>query len=301
MTLIDLHTHSTASDGTLPPAELVAEAARAGLAAIALTDHDTLAGLPEAREAGRRAGIEVIAGVELSVADGERSVHMLGLFLPERPGPLANALAVLREKRHGRNRRILEKLQALGVNIPYETVTALADGTVGRPHIARAMLAAGAVTSLKEAFTRYLGAYGRAYVPKDKLTLPEAIALLHAEGALASLAHPYLLGLGGTALIETVGRYREAGLDAIEALYTEHSQAQTLEYLAVARRFGLAVSGGSDFHGTIKPGVELGRGRGNLRVDIAFLDVLRARLFRLGERQGPAGDEKAIDPQHRSI
>jgi len=301
MALIDLHTHSTASDGTLSPADLVAEAAREGLAAVALTDHDTPAGLPEARQAGERLGIDVIAGVELSVADGDRSVHLLGLFLPDRPGPLAEALADLREKRHGRNRRILEKLKTLGIAIPYEAVTALAGGTVGRPHIARAMLDAGAATSLKEAFTRYLGIHGRAYVPKDKLALPEAIALLHAEGALTSLAHPYMLGLGGTALIETAKRYRDAGLDAVEALYTEHSQAQTLEYLALARRLGLAVSGGSDFHGAVKPEVKLGRGRGGLRVDIAVLDVLRARRIRPRDQERSACREKGLDRQSNPI
>jgi predicted metal-dependent phosphoesterase TrpH len=294
MALIDLHTHSTASDGSLSPGELVDLAAEKGLAALALTDHDTLDGLPEARAAGKVRDIDVIAGVELSVADGERSVHLLGLFLPERPGPLAEALAYLRERRHNRNRLILDKLRALGVPLEYKAVTALAKGAVGRPHIAQAMLAMGAVTSFKEAFARYLGAHGRAYVPKDKLTFERAVALIHDEGGLAALAHPYMLGLAGAALTETVGRYRDAGLDAIEALYTEHSQAQTLEYLALSRRFGLAVTGGSDFHGAAKPDVELGRGRGNLRVDISVLDVLRARLAR--RAAGAAcGEEKALD------
>ena len=296
MSLIDLHTHSTASDGSLSPGELVDLAAKKGLAALALTDHDTLDGLPEARAAGQVRNIDVIAGVELSVADGERSVHLLGLFLPERPGPLAEALAYLRERRHNRNRLILDKLRTLGVPLEYKAVTALAKGAVGRPHIAQAMLAMGAVTSFKEAFTRYLGAHGRAYVPKDKLTFERAVALIHDEGGLAALAHPYMLGLAGAALTETVGRYRDAGLDAIEALYTEHSQAQTLEYLALSRRFGLAVTGGSDFHGAAKPDVELGRGRGNLRVDISVLDVLRARLAR--RAAGAAGDEeKALDSE----
>ncbi|HCR11753.1 PHP domain-containing protein [Solidesulfovibrio sp.] len=296
MSLIDLHTHSTASDGSLSPGELVDMAAKKGLAALALTDHDTLDGLPEARAAGKARNIDVIAGVELSVADGERSVHLLGLFLPERPGPLAEALAYLRERRHNRNRLILDKLRALGVPLEYKAVTALAKGAVGRPHIAQAMLAMGAVTSFKEAFARYLGAHGRAYVPKDKLTLERAVALIHDEGGLAALAHPYMLGLAGAALAEIVGRYRDAGLDAIEALYTEHSQAQTLEYLALSRRFGLAVTGGSDYHGAAKPDVELGRGRGNLRVDISVLDVLRARLAR--RAAGAAcGEEKALDSE----
>lgn len=293
MALIDLHTHSTASDGTLSPAELVALAADRGLAALALTDHDTLAGLPEARAAGREHGIEVIPGVELSVADGDRSVHLLGLFLPERPGPLAEALAYLRERRHSRNRRILDKLRELGIPIEYESVTALAQGAVGRPHIAQVLVSIGAVTSFKEAFTRYLGLYGRAYVPKDKLPFERAVRLIHDEGGLAALAHPYILGLAGPALAATVERYRDAGLDAIEAFYTEHSQAQTLEYLALARRFGLGVTGGSDFHGAAKPDVDIGRGHGNLKVDISVLDSLRARLAKRAEAAGQT--EKGLD------
>ena len=292
MALIDLHTHSTASDGSLTPGELVALAAQKGLAAVALTDHDTLDGLPEARETGARCGVDVVPGVELSVADGERSVHLVGLFLSEAPGPLAGALAYLRTRRHDRNRRILDKLRECGIPIEYDTVRALARGTVGRPHIAQALVDTGAVTSFKEAFSRYLGSHGRAYVPKDKLALPRAIALLHDEGGLAVLAHPYILGLAGTALADTLERYRDAGLDAIEAFYAEHSQAQTLEYLALARRFGLGVSGGSDFHGAAKPDVELGHGRGNLRIDISVLDLLRARLAKRAAAETHEGEKK---------
>lgn len=294
MALIDLHTHSTASDGSLSPRELVTRAADKGLAALALTDHDTLDGLPEARAAGREHGIDIVAGVELSVADGDKSVHLLGLFLPEHPGPLAGALASLRQRRHDRNHRILAKLRELGIPIEYDMVTALARGAVGRPHIAQVLLSMGVVTSFKEAFTRYLGAYGRAYVPKDKLALPRAVSLLHDEGGLAILAHPYILGQAGPALAATVGRFREAGLDGIEALYPEHSQAQTLEYLALARRLGLGVSGGSDFHGAAKPEIEVGRGRGNLRVDISVLDLLRARLSRRTTAQS-SEEEKRLD------
>ncbi|MFU2209996.1 PHP domain-containing protein [Solidesulfovibrio sp. C21] len=294
MALIDLHTHSTASDGTLPPGELIALAAKKGLAAVALTDHDTLAGLAEARAAGRTCGVDVVSGVELSVADGDRSVHLVGLFLPDAPGPLAEALAYLRNRRHDRNRRILDKLRECGIPIEYDTVTALARGAVGRPHIAQVLVSMGAVTSFKEAFTRYLGAYGRAYVPKDKLPFSQAAALIHDEGGLAVLAHPYILGLNGPGLAETVGRYRDAGLDAIEAFYPEHSQAQTLEYLALARKLGLGVSGGSDFHGDAKPEIELGRGRGNLRVDISVLDLLRARQAKRNAGLIPGG-EKGLD------
>lgn len=281
MTLIDLHTHSRASDGSLTPSELVAQAAKGGLSAVALTDHDTLAGLAEARQAGGAHGLEVVPGVELSVADGERSIHIVGLFLPDRAGPLSEALAELRAKRHDRNRLILEKLKHLGIPVEYATVTALAQGAVGRPHIAQAMLSMGAVGSFKEAFSRYLGNHGQAYVPKAKLGLARAMELLHAEGALVILAHPYMLGQSGRSLIETVTRYRDLGLDGIEVFYTEHSQSQTLEYLTLAKRLDLVLSGGSDFHGTTKPGVELGRGRGHLRVDGSILDKLKERLAQM--------------------
>jgi predicted metal-dependent phosphoesterase TrpH len=282
MIRVDLHTHSQASDGTVSPAELVALAAQGGLAAVALTDHDTLAGLPEARQAGQEHGVEVVSGVELSVADGNRGIHILGLFLSDRPGPLAEALTYLRSRRHDRNRLILEKLAHLGIPVDYEAVTALAQGAVGRPHIAQAMLSMGAVGSFKEAFTRYLGNRGQAYVPKVKLGFAEGVDLLRAEGALVVLAHPYMLGQSGKELMATVSRYRDMGLDGIEVFYTEHSQAQTLEYLALARRLDLVLSGGSDFHGAAKPGVELGRGHGNLRVDLSILEGLKERLAKRG-------------------
>ena len=267
----------------------MAAAGAGGLAAVALTDHDTLAGLAEARQAGLACGVEVVPGVELSVADGERGIHILGLFLPDRPGPLAEALAQLRARRHDRNRLILDKLRRLGIPMAYEAVTALAQGAVGRPHIAQVMLSMGVVGSFKEAFSRYLGSHGQAYVPKAKLEIGRAMELLHAEGALVVLAHPYMLGQSGRPLAETVARYQAMGLDGIEVFYTEHSQAQTLEYLALAKRLGLALSGGSDFHGAAKPGVELGRGRGSLRVDASVLAALRERrAARVGRPEGPA-------------
>lgn len=274
---IDLHTHTIASDGTFSPGDLVRQAAREGLSAVAVTDHDTLDGLPGARAAGRECGVEVVGGVELSVADGERSLHLLGLFLPETPGELGAVLAGLRDKRHERNRQVLEKLAQAGIHIDYDKVLALAAGSVGRPHIAAAMLHMGVVRSMKEAFERYLGPNGRAYAPKKKMSLDRAVALLAAEGATISLAHPYLLRRKGRELEELVAGYRERGVDAIEAHYTEHGDAQTREYLALAARYDMGVTGGSDFHGAAKPGVRLGRGRGRLFIPETVLAALRER------------------------
>lgn len=282
MRCIDLHTHSTASDGTTSPAELVRLAAKTGLCAVALTDHDTLDGLEEARRTGKECDLTVIGGCELSVADGARRLHILGLFLPERPPGLEAKLAALRRARDVRNEIIVEKLRALGVDISLAEVEALAQGAVGRPHIARALIAKGAAANFREAFDKYLGARGRAYAPKDILPVDEAIALLREEGATVSLAHPYLLQLSGVALAELVGRYAAMGLDAIEAYYTDHTPSQTREYLALAKRFDLAVTGGSDYHGDVKPEARLGVGRGKLCVPAGLLDDLSRRRAAAG-------------------
>ncbi|KUG29143.1 putative metal-dependent phosphoesterase (php family) [hydrocarbon metagenome] len=304
---IDLHTHTTASDGTATPRELIRLAAEAGLTAVAITDHDTVAGLPEALAAGREYGVTVVGGVELSVFDGQRALHLVGLFVPQSPGELGEALARARHRRHDRNRQILEKLAALGIPLDYGAVLALAGGpgvsggtgesggpgepggtggtgvAVGRPHIAAALLNSGRVKSMKEAFERYLGATGLAYVPKDKMTLDRAVSLLAAVGALPVLAHPYLLREKGRSMERLVAGYRERGVAAMEAYYSEHSESQTREYLALAAKLDMGVSGGSDFHGEAKPGVLLGRGRGRLFVPESVLVALAAR------RDGMAG------------
>jgi len=295
---IDLHTHTTASDGTATPRELIRLAAEAGLSAVAITDHDTVAGLPEALAAGREYGVTVVGGVELSVFDGQRALHLVGLFVPQSPGELGEALARARHRRHDRNRLILEKLAALDIPLDYDAVLALAGGpgesggtgepggpgvAVGRPHIAAALLNSGRVKSMKEAFERYLGATGLAYVPKDKMSLDRAVSLLAAVGALPVLAHPYLLREKGRSMERLVAGYRERGVAAIEAYYSEHSESQTREYLALARKLDMGVSGGSDFHGEAKPGVLLGRGRGRLFVPESVLVALAAR------RDGMAG------------
>ncbi|MFZ5812024.1 MAG: PHP domain-containing protein [Thermodesulfobacteriota bacterium] len=280
---IDLHTHTTASDGTLSPRELVLQAARSGLSAVAITDHDTVDGLPEAMAAGRESGVTVIGGVELSVFDGRRALHLLGLFLPERPGDLARVLADLRGKRHDRNRLILDKLAAMGIALDYDEVLALAGGSVGRPHIAAALMKKGVATSVKEAFARLLGPNGRAYVPKKKMSLEKAVSMLLAEGATPAIAHPFLLHQNERTLERLVAEYKELGVDAIEALYSEHSQSQTREYLALAAKLDLGVTGGSDFHGAAKPEIRLGVGKGDLVVPDAVLTALLARRKTRGE------------------
>ena len=192
---VDLHMHSTASDGSRAPADVVRAAHAAGLAAIALTDHDTVAGLPDAQRAGAELGLRIVNGVELSAVEGEAETHLLGLHLQDL-SVLERGLGALREMRHRRAARIVERLNELGVQVTLPDVLAEAgDGALGRPHVARAMVASGWATDVRDAFDRYLGAGKPAFVGKDQLSMSDAIAMIHDAGGLAVLAHP---GWAGT-------------------------------------------------------------------------------------------------------
>jgi len=282
MRLIDLHTHSNASDGELAPAEVVRLAAAAGLGAMALTDHDTLSGLEAAQAAGHEAGLEVIPGCELSVVHEGRELHLLGLWVRPGGSELATVLESLRVDREERNRLIVEKLSGLGIAIDYDDVLELAQGTVGRPHIAKILLERGLVRDYDAAFRQYLGRHGRAFVPKRELSAALAIGVLRDGGATVALAHPYLLGASGREFEELARRFKTLGVDAIEAHYTEHSDQKTREYLELARRLDLGVCGGSDFHGAVKPGIRLGVGKGRLKVPESVLDALKERRLAQG-------------------
>ena len=275
---VDLHTHTTASDGTDSPRELIRKAATLNLAAVAVTDHDTLSGLEEAEEAGREFGVEVIRGCELSTRGPYGEIHLLGLWLPEEAEPLERELERLRELREDRNRMILEKLKYLGIDIPYEEVLVQAGGeSVGRPHIARAMQAGGFVASVSEAFFKYIGMNGIAYVPRDIPKPEEGIRIMADLGAVVSFAHPMLIRCPMTWYDEIVPRMKEAGLGAIEAYHSEHSASDERFCVGLAARYDLGLSGGSDYHGLGKPNVALGRGKGGLRVTVAVLEALKKR------------------------
>lgn len=279
---VDLHTHTTASDGTDSPSELIRKAAALKLAAVAVTDHDTLSGLDEAEAAGKELGVEVIRGCELGVQGKYGEIHLLGLWLPRRSASLEAELARLRLHREERNRGMLERLRALGVDIPYEEVLAEAKGeSVGRPHIARVLLKRGVVGSFAQAFELYLGYYGAAYVPRRLPTPEEGVRLMAESGALVSFAHPMLIRCPPAWFDEIVPRLKEAGLGAIEAYHSEHSSRDERFCVELAARYGLGLSGGSDYHGTAKPGVRLGRGKGSLRVTEALLEALKSRRERL--------------------
>lgn len=282
--IVDLHTHSTASDGTMAPSELIAHAAERGLSAIALTDHDTVAGLDEAAAAGREHGVEVIRGIELSVVHTKGELHILGLWLPEDASAITDTLDELVRYRHNRNHIIIEKLNEAGVAITYDEVCAVAgEGSVGRPHIAQVLMEKGAASSVQDAFNRYLGPQGCAYAPKKILTPEAAIRLLSGVGATVILAHPGIYGLRGIPLREQVETFRPFGLDGIECHYSEHSAGLTGEYLSICREMDLAVSGGSDFHGTVKPNIRLGTGKGNLAIPYSVVDALKERRRMKGQ------------------
>jgi len=274
---IDLHTHSTASDGTLSPTELVKLAKEAGLKAIALTDHDTFSGIPEAMEAGKTYGIEVIPGCELSLEspDGAGWMHVVALWIPPEPEELKVAFDWVIEGRKTRNHEIVDKLRTLGISITYEAVAARAQGTIGRPHFAQELVSLGVVSSVNEAFKVWLGDHGRAYIPKRKLKPKQALDILNNIGATSILAHPFALGLTFPKAEELVRELQKMGLDGMEVYYSEHNEAATKGFKEMAEKLGLLLSGGSDFHGDVKPSISLGKGKGGLHVSDELLEKMK--------------------------
>jgi predicted metal-dependent phosphoesterase TrpH len=266
---VDLHTHSTASDGTLPPERVVEAANRCKLAAIALTDHDSIAGVASASAAGDRLGIRVVAGCELSAFQDDHEVHLLALHLT-RLETLELRLQELRTLRHDRAEKIVAKLNALGIPVMLEEVLQQSNGgAVGRPHVARALIARGAVVDFKDAFMRYLGAGGSAFVPKARLSIEDAIDIAHEAGGLAIWAHP---GEGGRR--ERLEPLVKAGLDGVEVKHPGHSADDVRSLQALADYFGLVVSGGSDWHGSS----EGPRRLGTMNVPLAWLEKQDERL-----------------------
>ena len=275
---IDLHTHSTASDGSLTPTELVEHAALLGIEVIALTDHDTLDGIPAATIAAAAAGVELIPGVELSLDWDRGGMHMLVLWLESGTGPLQDRLAELQDARNNRNARIIGRLNELGVDITLEEVSIEAGtGSVGRPHFAAVMARKGYVPDIKGAFDEYLARGRPAYLSRRRLAPEEAIDLARRSGGVPVLAHPHTMGLDNQAEVETMmRRLSAAGLVGIECHYGSYPAEERFGYVRMAQRFGLLPAGGSDFHGTYKPGVLLGTGSVGISVPSAILEPLRS-------------------------
>ena len=276
--MIDLHTHSTASDGSDSPATLMTLAGRHELTAVALTDHDTVEGLAEARAAAAVAGVRLVEGCELSCEVGPATMHLLVYFLADEPGPLQDRLSGLQAARADRNRRIVGVLQDHGLDVTLDEILADAGGgSVGRPHVAGVLLRKGYVSSIQEAFDLWLAKGRPAYLDRERLLPAEAIALAHASGAVAVLAHPTSLGYHGAELEEFVEGLAADGLDGMECEYGRYTPDQRAVLRAVAVRLGLGVTGGSDYHGRYKPDLALGSGLGDLAVPDDLLGALEAR------------------------
>ncbi|MBI3595634.1 MAG: PHP domain-containing protein [Nitrospirae bacterium] len=276
---IDLHTHSTASDGSLTPMELIRYAATKRLGALALTDHDCVDGLNEAVAEGERLGIEVIPAVELSADHPEGTMHVLGFFINRRHEGFCSRLRRLQEARKERNPKIVQKLQGLGLNITYdEVVAASGGGQVGRPHFAKVLIQKGYVSSMHEAFERYLKKGAPGYVEKFRFSPQEAIAAIHEAGGVAVLAHPFTLYKEPSAMLDPLlGVLAGNGLDGMEVVYSTYSEEQSRYYRELAEKYHLLASGGSDFHGAHKPGIDLGVGMGKLQIPFELLEPLRKK------------------------
>lgn len=276
---VDLHCHSTASDGTMSPREVVRLASEIKLSALALTDHDTIGGIAEAADEAAIRGIDFLPGIEISAKFPlPGTLHILGYGIDPANATLTKLTEELRGGRDDRNERIVAKLQTLGIDITIDEVLARAQGTVGRPHIAQVLVAKGVVTHPQVAFDKYLGQGGLAYEDKERFTPREAIAMIHAAGGVAICAHPTQLRLANFPILERVLKdLVDLGLDGVEVIHSDHRPFDVRFLNAFADKYKLLKSGGSDFHGTIKSNVKLGIARSRT-IPRAYYDAILARL-----------------------
>lgn len=285
MKYIDLHTHSTSSDGTLTPSELVTEAQKKGLIALSLTDHDSIDGLAEAQKKAAELGLEFIDGIELSLGTSAGSVHMLGYMFDYTDKDFLHGLSLMNKRREERNIKFISRFRELGIEIKLDELLEIAgDGSVGRPHFAKLLMKKGVVKTFDEAFDKYLAKKKAAYVEKEKVAPEEGIKLIHNAKGLAVLAHPKYCGAKTFEEVEAlVRRLKQAGLDGIECFYSDHSVEETEYYLSLAEKYGLFVTGGSDYHGTTLHDKKLGEFPDGKRIDYALLETMKehfAKLYR---------------------
>jgi len=275
---IDLHLHTTASDGVMTPSEIVNYAKNKGLQAIAITDHDTIEGLKEGISEGERIGLEVIPGIEISAEHSPGSMHLLGFLIDVNHPILKERLEYLQRARAERNPRMAEKLNKLGINITFDEVLKVSGGgQVGRPHFAQVLIEKGYVRSFQEAFDRFLKKGAPAYVEKMRFSAEESIHFINEANGVAVLAHPNTLQLNGYSELENlILRLVKKGLRGIEAYYPEHSALEVAQYKTLAERHGLLVTGGTDYHGIEKNGLDIGVGRGEMRLPYSIVENLKA-------------------------
>ncbi len=265
--MIDLHTHSTASDGTLSPEELVYLAKKEKLQALALTDHDTIDGLKPAYKTAKEVDLPFLCGIEISIKfEGPGHFHLLGYFLEPKIPKINEVLLKLKKAREERNKKMIEKLNNLGIRITLEELKEIAQGEIGRPHMANLLVKKGIVKSFEEAFQKYLKKGAPAYVPKALLLPEEAIKLILEAKGVPVLAHPVTLKLNLLELKNYIKKLKDFGLMGIEVFYPEHTTDFTKFLMEFAKELGLLLTGGSDFHGKNKPDIKLGKGLNNLNV-----------------------------------
>jgi len=286
---VDLHLHTTVSDGALRPAELVRAAAAAGIQTIAITDHDSVDGVKEAERAATGLSLEVIPGIELSSSQNGEEIHLLGYFLDIDDPHLRAALGRLQEERRAQARAMVARLRELGCSLDWPRVSAMSEGhSIGRPHIAKALVERGYVASVDEAFSRFLKRGGPAYVEGRKLPPQEAVSMIRAAGGVASLAHPIIVGADDYRLDleRLVPALAEAGLEGLEAYYKGYTSEIRASLLAMAARYRLIPTGGSDFHGGgVVADAELGA------VDVPLETVERLRAHRRGSGSASLGSK----------
>lgn len=276
MNTIDLHTHSTGSDGTFTPTELVLEARRVGLSALALTDHDSVSGIDEFVRAGEANGIETVPGVELSTEYEDTEIHVVGLYIDPSNETLLAQLKAFRDNRDNRNLKMIDRLREEGFSITAEEIYARnPDSVVARPHIARYLVDTHQVKDMQTVFNEYIGDGCICYVDRYKITPMRAVELIHAAGGVAILAHPCLYHIPEDTLLRMIREMKAVELDGIEALYSCNEGDDERYYRQIASDFDLLLSGGSDFHGTNKPHIRLGSGKGDLVVPYEFLEKIR--------------------------
>ncbi len=276
--LIDLHVHSNYSDGTCSPSRLVQLALEKSLRAFALTDHDTTDGIFEAINAARNTELEVIPGIEFSTTYDKKDIHILGLGIQYENDDFQSALKRFRCSRNIRNLQIIEKLQEHGIDISYDKILKEYPDSASvwtRAHFARYLLEHGYVSSRNEAFDRYLGDRASCFVPRPKASPFEVISIIHQAGGYAVLAHPLLYGFSDKNLEILVSKCKESGIDGIEAVYSRNTPSNESQMRQLARKFGLKITGGSDFHGENKPDIDLGVGKGNLRIPYELWEHLK--------------------------
>ncbi|WP_105614181.1 PHP domain-containing protein [Vallitalea okinawensis] len=276
---IDLHTHTTASDGSFTPEEIIERAHQNNIKALAITDHDTVSGLDEAMRIGKKYGIEVIPGIEFSTRYMKEDVHIVGLYIDWHNDILLKELEEVKRDRETRNQRMVNRLQELGYAISFKEAEKLAGGDIlTRAHFAKLLVNKGYFEDMPEVFDKVLGTDGQGYVRRKTFTPEQAIRLIKAAGGLGIIAHPLLYKFDNEQLDTLVKNLKIIGLDGIEAYYYSFTDDETSSIKSLAEKYDLLISGGSDFHGDNRHGVDVGRGYGNLNIPYSLIEKMKERL-----------------------